>query len=81
VPLEAALAIGRGEGDAQGHRLLVDDVGEARLTGRMAQGANDETLPKKRMSRIGHLDGVGLWVLDVGIKAGLLSIGSAMTGC
>jgi hypothetical protein len=33
------------------------------------------------MGGIGDFDLLGLWVLEAGIKEGLLLIGSAMTGC
>jgi hypothetical protein len=43
----------------------------------MAQGANDEAPPEERMGGIGDFDLVGLWVLEVGIKEGLLLTTSA----
>jgi hypothetical protein len=52
---------------------LVDDVGEADLTGRVAQGANDEAPPEERMGWIDDLDLVPLWVLEGGIKKRFLS--------
>ena len=39
----------------------------------MAQGANDEAPSEERMGGIGDFDLVGLWVLEAGIKEGLLS--------
>jgi hypothetical protein len=55
---------------------LINDIGEARLAGRLAHGANDEALPEERMGRVRDLDGVRLWVLEAGIKRWLLSITS-----
>jgi hypothetical protein len=69
-----AVAIRRGQGDAEGHGLLIDDVHEAGLPGRMAHRADDEPLAEERVGRIDNLDLLGLrWVLEVGIKAWVLS--------
>jgi hypothetical protein len=46
----------------------------------MAPGANDEAPPEERVRGIGHLDLVGLRVLEAGIKKWLLLIGSVTTG-
>jgi hypothetical protein len=67
------VAVGGGQRDAQGHGLLINDIGESRLAGRLAHGANDEALPEERMGRVRDLDGVRLWVLEAGIKRWLLS--------
>ena len=67
------MAVGRRQRDAQGHGLLVDDVGGAGLAGRAAQGANGEAPPEERMGGIGDFDLVHLRVLEVGIKDWLLS--------
>jgi hypothetical protein len=68
------MAIARGQGNAQRHSLLIDDVDEARLAGRMAHRADDESLPEKRMGGIGNRDRLSLRrVLETGIKAWLLS--------
>ena len=64
-----AVAIRRGQGDAEGHGLLIDHVHETCLAGRMAYRADDEPLAEERMGGIGNLDLFGLrWVLDAGIK-------------
>jgi hypothetical protein len=70
------MAVGRRQGDAQGHSLLVDDISEAGLAGRVAQGANDEALAEERMGWIGDFDLFRHWVLEAGIKRWLLSIAS-----
>jgi hypothetical protein len=67
-------AISGGQRDAQGHGLLIDDIGEARLARRLAHGANDKALSEERMGRIRDLDRVRLWVLEAGIKRWLLLI-------
>jgi hypothetical protein len=67
------VAIGRGQGNAQGHRLLIDDVDEAGLVRRLAQRTNDEAMSEERMRRIGDFDRFSLRVLELGIKEWLLS--------
>jgi hypothetical protein len=60
---------------------LIDDIGEASLTGRLDYGANGEALPEERMGWIRDLDGVRLWVLEAGIKRWLLSRDAARRKC
>jgi hypothetical protein len=60
---------------------LIDDIGEASLAGRLAQGANDEALSAERMGWIRDLDRVRLWVLEAGIKRWLLSTLWIMPTC
>jgi len=53
---------------------LIDHVHEASLAGRMAYRADDEPPAEERMGGIANLDLLGLrWVLEVGIKAWVLS--------
>jgi hypothetical protein len=66
--LWTAVTIGGVQGQAQNHGFLIGDVDEACVAGRLAQGMNDKTTPKKGMSRIGDLNRLGIWVLEVGIK-------------
>ena len=69
------MAVGRGQGNAERHGLLIDHVHETCLAGRMAYRADDEPLAEERMGGIGNLDLLGLrGVLEAGIKAWPLSI-------
>jgi hypothetical protein len=76
---ETALAIGGSQGNAQDHRLLIDDVDEACPSGWLAQGMNDKALPEERVRRIGDFDLFRSRVLELGIKKWLLLTTSTMT--
>ena len=78
--METALAIGGSQGNAQDHRLLIDDVDETCPRGWLAQGMNDKTLSEERMRWIGDFDRFDIRVLEVGIKEWALSIASVMDG-
>jgi hypothetical protein len=62
---------GRGDGDAESHRLAIGDEhdrGAARLT---ADREDGEAAPEEGMSRVGYLDLLRerfRWVVDRGIK-------------
>ena len=67
-PLKTALAIGGRQGNAQDHRLLIDDVDTACPRGWLAQRMNDKALSEERMRRIGDFDLFDIRVVEVGIK-------------
>jgi hypothetical protein len=73
------IGIGGDERDAQSEGLAIDDQDGPGVTGWMADGTHDEPTPEERMGRIGHFDLVGIWVLEEGIKARLLSTASRTT--
>src|SRR5262249_45296862 len=70
---QTAAPISRRQGNAQGHRVLIDDRDEACLVLCWAEGTHDKAPAEERMRRIGDLDRFGLRVLEVGIKEWLLS--------
>src|SRR5262249_49103342 len=79
--VRTAATVGHGQWYTQGHRLLIDDVGEARLARGLAQGTNDEAPAEERMGRISDFDLLDIRVLEVGIKEWLHLTGSATSGC
>ena len=79
--LKTALAIGGRQGNAQDHRLLIDDVDTACPRGWLAQGMNDKALSKERMRGIGDFDFFRRRVIEVGIKEWALSTASRMPSC
>ena len=78
---ETAPAIGGSQGNAQDHRLLIDNVDEACPRGWLAQGMNDKALSEERMPWIGDFDLFDIRVLEVGIKEWALSTNWIMTLC
>jgi len=77
--LKTALAIGGRQGNAQDHRLLIDDVDEACPRGWLTQGMNDKTLSEERMRWIGDFDLFRGRVVEMGIKQWALLTTSTMT--
>jgi hypothetical protein len=75
---------GRGDGDAEPHRVAIGhehERGAARLTG---DGDDGEAAPEEGMGRVGYLDLLGRElgrVVDGGIKAGLRSTTSTTRSC